>query len=264
MKILVYGSPRTRSSYLLDVLCQNYNLANYFEPYGIQMVDEIKTRIPFHKLHIELWDAFKQKTKDMTLALSKQDNFGCKFFSGNLVNWVNYTPNVLNPNPDYTKLTKDEFIDAFDFHGINMYDQIFFTYRENLADQYCSYQHAEQHSTFLFKQGQEKLAKIYAPKSKAITYTYFDLKFWVFSAIVFDVFTEQIIKRKNNVTVLEYNQIPDYVKTNFPNITSKLVENCYDYKLTITNYNQIFDDVSKAKEELNAEGVIQHLRELSK
>lgn len=38
MKVLLYGLPRTRSTYLTDVVSRRYNLENYFEPYHYENV----------------------------------------------------------------------------------------------------------------------------------------------------------------------------------------------------------------------------------
>lgn len=264
MKILVYGLPRTRSSYLLDVLCQHYNLKNYFEPYGGILLKSIKDKIPKHKYPTLLWSEFKTKTKEVTVKLTTQDDFGCKIFAGNLFDWIKYTPNQMNPIPNYTGFTKDEFICAYEYYNIDMYDKIYFTYRNNEADQFCSFEHADQHNNFMFFKGQEKLAKLFSPKHKTIKYNYVNIKFWIFQSVVYNWFSEKLLKTKTNIIKLEYNEIPNYLQIKYPNITSRWVENCYDYSKTINNYKQIFDDCQKAKEELHQEGVYEYLDLLSK
>jgi len=241
MKLLIFGSPRTRTSYLLDVLCQHYNIRNFREPYTGQLVTESKD-----------FEVYKYKNKEVTNRLKTQDNFGVKVFTDALIDWYFFTENA-----DYSKLTKQSIMDMYDIHNIDMYDQVYITYRNNSIDRFCSFTRAFSLNKFIFRKGQENSIKFYSPKNVNLEYKYKDLKLSLFTDILHTQLIKQIMQRKNNTICLEYDEIKPFVNFNYSNVESQCVESFYDYKNTLKNYNQICDDFTKARLELEQAGAIE-------
>lgn len=241
MKLLIFGSPRTRTSYLLDVLCQHYNIKNFREPYTGQLVTESRN-----------FEIYKSKNKEVTNNLKDQDNFGLKIFTDALIDW-----DFFRENADYRKLTKQSIMDIYDIHNLNMYDQIYITYRKNSVDRFCSFTRAFSQNKFIFRKGQENSIKFYSPKNVNLEYSYQNLKVSLLTDILHNQLSKEIMQRKHNAICLEYDEIKNFVTSNYPNIESQCVESFYDYKNTLKNYNQICDDFDKAKLELEQEGAIE-------
>lgn len=258
MRILVFGHPRTRSSFLLDVACKHYELTNYFEIYHGNLINQIEHEIPAHK-NISKWEVYKKRVKTITDNLSEKNNFGVKIFSTVLTNWEKIAVNIL----DYSVIHKDDIINLEEYFKVSSYDKIYITYRKNFTDQFCSYKHARLNDTFVYKKQEKKLAQLYAPKNKKIDYKLSDIKRWVFEVAIQDYFFDYIKNRYSNVIQLEYHDIPNYVKLTYPNCTSDLSETNYNYEESISNYQQISDDFQKVLENFNKSEVFDKLNSLS-
>lgn len=252
MKILVYGLPRTRSTFILDVLCQFNKLTYLGEPYhGILAIESKKSFVNY-----------KSKQSKVTLELRQQDNFGLKLFTNGLINWDFVQMNNPLADPKYNTITKNDVIDIYETHDIDMYDKIYIIHRKNGIDRFCSFTQAKQHNNFAFRRGQEKLVKMYSPKNINLDYKYSDLKFFLFCDILHNQLSNQLMSKKNNVIQLEYDDITKFVNDNCPNIESRFTENFYDYKNKIKNYNQISDDFERAKLEFEKDEVAEVISNL--
>ena len=104
MKILVLGSPRSRSNYLLFSLAQHLRLENLVEPYALN--------------HHDL-----ARVSDISKTLSLKDSYICKL----------QTSDIRPCNHDY--YTDNLWYKSFLFHR---YDKIITTSRENIVDQAAS------------------------------------------------------------------------------------------------------------------------------
>lgn len=246
MKLLIFGSPRSRTSYLLDVLCQYYNIKNFREPYTGQLAAESNN-----------FETYKFKCQEVTNSLKNQDNFGLKIFTAALINW-----DFFREDANYRTLTKESIMDMYDIHNLDMYDKIYITYRKNSVDRFCSFTRAFSQNKFIFRKGQENSIKFYSPKNVNLEYNYQSLKVSLLTDMLHNELIKQIIQRKNNVICLEYNEIKNFVSTNYPNIETQCVESFYDYKNKLKNYNQICDDFNKAKLELEQEGAVESISTL--
>ena len=104
MKILVLGTPRSRSNYLLFALAQHLRLENLVEPYALN--------------HHDL-----ARVSDISKTLSLKDSYICKL----------QTSDIRPCNHDYH--TDNLWYKSFLFH---QYDKIITTSRENMVDQTAS------------------------------------------------------------------------------------------------------------------------------
>lgn len=247
MKILIFGTVRTRSSYLLDVLSQYHNLTNLFEPYAIEV--KVSNKLLFRRPD-QAWIKYKEELNSITKNISSDDNFGLKIFPSNTFNFWKYNF-VYNKTLDWN-ITKNDLLDVESTYNLSMYDQIFVLHRENFADLVCSYFHAWS-TQFLYKKNEKILVQTNKPKQKRLQFNYNKLKTIIIEDLIFQHHVINLQKTNLSLIKLEYNNVPTYVKENYKNITSNLLESNYDYKNTISNYDEILENIQKIKTESEIE-----------
>ena len=103
MKILILGTPRSRSNYLLYALAQHHSLENLVEPYQMN----------YHDL---------SRVSDISKTLSLKTNYICKLQTTDI-------------KPCYDEYTQNLWYESFKFHR---YNKIITTSRENIVDQVAS------------------------------------------------------------------------------------------------------------------------------
>jgi hypothetical protein len=234
MKVLLYGLPRTRSTYLTDILSQHYNLQNYFEPYHKAITESIDNSYDINQRD-EKWQAYLIRCQEITNKLKIKDNFILKIFPEAIYN----VPQIQNRQ---FLPSQSDLVPFIEFYNIGMYDQIYVTYRENKTDWLCSLLYAKNHDAFLFTNTNK--AKFYAPKKIKLEYN-IPLEFFAFNELMYEYGLRILKHYTTNVVELEYNEIPNYIKRNFSEIKSDLVDTQYDYKNNILNYEQIKIDYEK-------------------
>ena len=224
MKILLIGTVRSRSSYLLDILCKYYGCNNLFEDYDrlydIYLKRSKNTWINYHE--------YLQKQTDFYF--SNYQNFGIKF-----------PTSIFHQN----NMSSESSTRLLNFN-YGKFDKIFVTYRQNKVDLLCSYLLAKQkNQSFLYTKSNienvknfEKSIYLQVPND-----SWFDNMFQSFS------FVESIPTYFNDkqipYTLLEYNDINNFVSTYYNNIISNYHESNIDYKSIISNYSQISDACKK-------------------
>lgn len=262
MKVLVVCIQRTRSSFLIDAISQYYNLNNFWEPFGGSALVDAMALTSKNKNKKTLYEEYISVTKDLVDKTVYIDNFAAKAFTTSVLDWQKFNISRDNLDPDYTKITKDHILDFYSHYKVDMYDQVFVTKRKNMVDLYCSFYHAKQNSTFILYEKEEKKAKIYSAKNKILPSDYPFIKWWLVNEKVHDLITNKILNLRDNVTVLEYESMPDYVNTHFPNIKSTVIKTENNYQKNIKNYNQICEDFDRAKKDLQEQGVFDLLEKL--
>lgn len=234
MKILNFGLPRTRSSYLVDVLSQAYNLDNLFEPYHNDIIDKI---IADKLKGDDAWKYSIDFTLNLTNNLYNKNDFILKLFPDACFNFH------LDPFKGQTKFIfqASDYFDLTKSHNLQMYDKIYITYRENYVDLICSFLLAQKKQTFLYTDKNKNLIKFNKPKNLTLDYSIMELTRLTLSFYFFEHYCD-ILKTLPNVTCIEYNDIPKYLKYEYPDVTSTFIDTEFDYVNKIKNYNQISDD----------------------
>lgn len=238
MKILIYGLPRTRSTYLSDILRRHYTLNNYFEPYHTEITDPID-KIYYRNQLNEKWQTYLNSCQDVTNKLKSEDNFILKIFPQAIYN-------VLGLQNNNFCLSQSDLLPFIKFYNIGMYDQIYVTSRENKIDWLCSLLHAKNNNTFLFTNINK--AKFYAPKNIKLEYNN-TLQIFAFNELLYEYGLKILKRHMTNIIELEYNEIPNYVADEFPNIKSDFIDPNYNYKNNIINYEEIKLDYEKVKKD---------------
>lgn len=239
MKILLLGYVRTRSSYLLDVACNAYNSVNLFEDY--LEIDQRKIhQTYFHKEPNKLWADYKTKFNERTNNyFNTYESFGIKLFPLMYYNLYKTLP-LIAKEPDYV-LTPQNFLN-FDNLRLKEFDKIFITYRKNKVDLLCSYLFAQQNNElFLFTEGTKHLLNFYKSRQHTVNTLNMPSYWWIKTLFINAYITENIHKylEKQNIpyTRLEYDDIPSYVESTYPNIKTKYIESEIDYKTLVKNYS---------------------------
>lgn len=246
MKILLFGMARSRSSYLSDILANHYNYENYYEPYHRQLVEVINKKFDTHKRK-EKWEAYVKAANGVTNKLKNKDNFVVKLFPDALYDFFKFEDNSI-PRFYYWDIKKSDCLPILEHYNIQMYDVMYATYRTNKIDNVCSFLSAARHDQFLFVS--EQRAKFYAPKKIKLSYNPIQIEHLAFNDYFYYLNLEIVKKHYPNIICLDYDEIPNYVNNNFPNVKSKFIDTKYDYKNNIVNYDEIADDYMKARKKI--------------
>lgn len=240
MRILNFGLPRTRSSFLIDVLAKAYDLDNLYEPYHNPIINKV---IEKNLQGDDRWIDSCRQTLELTNSLKIKDNFVCKLFPDALFNIFKKLDgnNFIFDNTDYHNIEKS--------YNISMYDKIYVTYRKNYVDLVCSFLHASKHQNFLYSEKNKNLIKFHSPKNTNLNYTKHHLIRLALTFYFFEHYLNEL-KKLNDVIILEYNEIPEFVNKEFSGIKSELVESQFDYKNKIKNYVQLSEDFVDVQQNL--------------
>lgn len=247
MKVLILGTVRSRSSFLIDVICKHYNLQNLFEAYR-HIEDQVSKKVLF-KYPDKLWPLYIKETIEYTNTLKEKDNFAIKIFPGQWLNCWKYNYHHVK-NVDWNLLPSD-IMDIKITHNIEMYDKIFILKRSNVVDYFCSYISARSRHRFLYNQNDTHIVNLYKKNAKHLVYDENQLKISIIEKLGIDYISDLLRKENIKFTELEYDDVPAYVSNNFPNITSELIDPGFNYQELILNYDQIKNDLEKTKKLLS-------------
>jgi len=253
MKILLLSMARTRSSVLIDAVSKKYQIPNLFEEYQ-RISPENTSKLVLFKKPTDLWKKLQTETLKKTREIFLQDSFAIKLFPVSIFNDFQFNPNF-NKNVDW-HITSQSILDLEEYFNITEYDQIYILNRKNICDMICSYWHA--YSKNFFHTDDKNIAKKFQPTGKmTIRTTHHDTTYIIKSVIVHYKYLNYIktyLEKKNkNYIFLDYDDVPDYLQTNFSGINLTTVDTEYNYKNLIENYNEIYETICKLEEEVDRE-----------
>jgi len=245
MKVVILGTFRTRSSYLLDTICNHYKLAFKFEPYDDLTHEVYETS--FKKLPAENWKRYAEQVNLLSDQLITESNYGLKIFSNAYFNSFIIDSTLSKKKiPTLLKTDKLDFISNFKLHH---YDQIYFVNRKSCIDNAISYVYGT-HTSLLYSERERKLVNHYKNKPIKLHYDHFTIQTMVLKWLLMDIYEKDLQKTKLPYIKLDYDEIPSYVGKNFPNTTSQFIDTELDYANLVSNYHQFVDGVEKAIGEL--------------
>jgi hypothetical protein len=204
MKILIIGFPRSRSSILLETISNFYNIPVLGNPINDSDQRKLDSALGKNLLR-NISQAPSGVVRFHPLELmNKHDNY--KFYN-------------------------------FDLLNFEQYDKIYFTSRESVSDVIASEIVAYTLKRYTYKSTSDLFENI-TPIS--ITNEHRNL-------IKTHVHSENLVKTLkqhfeiNNIDYesLLYDEIPEYLATNFPDTRTNHIKTNYDYKTIITNYDDI-------------------------
>ena len=247
MKILLFCLPRTRSSFLQDILSQHYKIPNLFEPY--KFAEKLATKTMFIST-ANIGKLYKKAIIDISAELKNEPTGILKMFPCHTYNSYEL---LWKKDHNFT-IQKEEILDLEKVHNISNYDKIFVLKRKNLTEGMASYWFANERGQFLFTKETQFFVQSYMPKTKInLDMPYKWLKVHYMDCRVMDYQLAWMTKNKIDFTELYYEDIPNYVETNFPNYETKYVETAYDYKNIIANYDLIDERIKRAKAEVDSD-----------
>ena len=233
MKICIIGHPRTRSSHLMEIL-------SFY--HGIPIIGE------------DLNEHCSKLSDKSWVRTASPDDLPDRYVS-------NYT-NILTKNKRISTgiirlhPTQISLMPAagtvFDFNMFNFtqYDKIYITTRNNILEMISSYVVSTTLKKFTYK-SQDELYKNIQPITIGAR-DYYCIKILMYSELILKHLKEYFQKHNIEYTELDYDTIPNYLETHFPNIHTTHVETNYDYESIVTNYIKIPELCEEFKDSIHA------------
>lgn len=253
MKVMLLSMARTRSSVIVNSYAQKYQITNLFEEYRHVAPDNV-SKLVFFQRPADLWDKFQKLTKQKTNEIFRNNpnGFVIKLFPVNILNDFQYNP-YFNKNGDWN-ITEKSILDLQEYFQISNYDKIIILYRKNSCDQICSWWHAYSKRFFLTDNQDEISRNI--PKGKIHVGT-LDPQYTIKCSIIYKKYLEYIstyLDKKNlKYTLLEYDDVPEYLENNFSDIQLSTIDTKFDYKNQIENYYSLSETVQKLELQVDKE-----------
>lgn len=232
---------RTRSSYLLSSLISAYNLTSKWEPY-----DDLQNDIYYTTLKKDpkdLWSKYITASKSLTSDLVKTDNFILKLHSHAFFNCYKILDACRKNN--LFRLDSSDSLELKDHIDISQYDKIYFLTRQDYISNICSYLFGTiKHKLYL-----GDMHKIIPHHNKPITLSYnmYELQTLLIQNMLLPVFEKRLIETNLKYTKLDYNDVPAYIDTQYPDTTSSYTETKFNYKNLLRNYDQIVNVIEEEK-----------------
>ena len=244
MKVALLTMTRTRSSVLLDTICQYYKIENFFEHYSQQYNDEKINS--FYKIREKkLFDEFARIKKKETEFLFSHSSFGLKIFPHSYIPLLKEKSSVTPSIECYPLFTKDSMLDLNFYFNLNQYDKIILLNRHNIVDNIISQLYALQVGTFLLNDKNKSRWPRIKPNGKL--YLTSNDKYVHRSRIYSHLLIKHLPKYLNNLNIkyeeLDYDEVPLYLKINYPSVKSQFIDTEFDYKNGITNYNEVKEEI---------------------
>lgn len=223
MKILIIGRPRTRSTLLINTLSNFYKLSDRDEHYKyiLGKLNNNLNGIDYAKSHI----------KTFTQKLFSEDNFVIKLF-----------PRMSITSPykisDLKSYQLSIINDLSYFYNLKKYDKIFFIDRE-LVESVYSYAYSNHINIFNFRD--QKILNEYSKNREPVFIDFKSkdhLRFCVLEKAILDVWYNSLLELNIKFTTLGYNDIPKFISDNYPNIITSTLNNTFNYKTLISNYDE--------------------------
>jgi hypothetical protein len=257
MKVIIISRGRTRSSHLQKSISNTHNLRDLKENLirGLHAYDpEFDIRYKNSKINIDelRFNQHKQLLINWTKTFFAQNNYVVKLWPRMLVskpheityNLQDYKPNIVTDLSTILKLQE--------------YDKVYFLDR-NLIDSVYSWVYANITNNFLFFEGDKSYVKHLQQYDKiSVKEEHFSmLKFYIYEIALQNKIREYLLIKNINHTLLNYDEIPDYVDKNF-NKLSIYKDAKFDYSKKIANYdelsnyiNQTYDQALIAVKDIN-------------
>ena len=250
MKPLIIGTPRTRTSFILNTICSFYKAKNYFELYTEEQVyvrDYCVRQKGSSPKEFSVY--YNQRLQQIKQKIFFNDKFGIKIFPTHFYN-------SLQIHNQHTRLIDESFKESIfknisDLFHINLYDNIYLLHRYNLTDIILSYVLSKNSMVFRYTTPLDfKRDPLKIENFSVTDADYALIDSLIMCHLLIDNIEQYLTKYSLPYTKLEYSQIPAYAEKNYPNVDSGILENKFNYREIAPNYNEVNDYVEKRKLEL--------------
>ena len=239
MRICIIGHPRSRSTYLLNVLADYYKVPEI--PH--YQIKDVYSTLPVECYHSSQWEPIW----DPSFPTSIKEEFLGKFlmFQTKLSNKDNFIikihPSQLAYFPASGQLLN---FDLFKFH---QYDQIYFTIRKNNIDAICSYFIANKTDNWHYGRGDTPVTIDPQPMSNNIA-----VMIYIWHDLISQELKRYLDKHSLAWSEIYYEDMPDYIKSKYSTGLSRTIETGYNYKELITNYDELTETYNVLKDKVTA------------
>lgn len=231
MKFLLISRPRTRSTLLIDALSKYYNITDKDENYKFTINKMPSTILKPENIET-YFNSFQTLFKNAVQANFKENNFAIKLYPRMLMLGKHDISDL--DSYSYKMITNLTY-----YTNIKKYDKIYYLTR-NLKDSICSWAYGNALNYYNFRDKETLEAKRNSLPSITIDIENDgELKFYIYESAILTHWKKFLIDTNIIFTEVDYNDTPQYVSDNFPNIKSKTIDSQFDYSKIITNYYEI-------------------------
>lgn len=241
MKIIILGTMRTRSSYLLSALITAHNLISKWEPYDELQLDVYNNS--FRKEPDVVWSKYKIESKKLTEKFMTEDNFALKLFSHAFFNNLKIKYACKKNKPFV--LVNEDSLDLEENIQISKYDQIYFLTRKDYINNICSFLFGAA-TRYLYLGDTKHLISMYN-KPIVLSYDKTNLQSILIQQLLLPVFENKLIDTRMPYIKLDYEELPEYVNKNYPSLENHYTDPKFDYKYLIKNYDEILNVIEEEK-----------------
>lgn len=244
MRIAIFTMTRTRSSFLLDTLCQYYKIQNHFEYYNNTYSSE--TFNSFYKIRSKMiFEKFSSTKKQETKDLFTWPSFGIKIFPHNFVGFIRENSSFQPNKKTYPLFIKENVLDLIEYFNLDQYDKIYILNRKEVVDNIISQLYALQIGKFLLTTSDKHRSNQLKPNGELYLTT--NNNYVHRSRIYCHLFLKYLPRYFDKLNIrykeLDYDDVPLYIEKNYPSIKSQFVDTEFDYKNGITNYSEIKKEI---------------------
>lgn len=256
MKVLLISYPRTRGTILIEAISKFYGIKNLYEEMAISYEPSRFIEKSLFPKQENIWNIYKKDLKNYNDNLLLSDNFAIKLYPSCFINTLKCHPET-SREPNYT-LDRNDFLDLDFYFNLSKYDKIFLVYRKDYIDAVLSYLHARKRGFFNIKEPDR--IKNHPSDEEYNVWFYSNNKQyenWTIRNLILQTsltpYIESYLKLKNlQYTKLEYSEIVDYIKINYPENTFNYLDNNYDYKNGTKNHLDLISKLESIKKDIDS------------
>lgn len=220
MKVCVIGFPRSRSSLLYETISLFYNIPILPGERITEIINGFNSNSnTYTSCHIENMIKYELQKDN----LRKDGVIRIHPIQFSYIIW----------KEGYSRIMMN--LDSYDFKH---YDQIYFSFRNSISDTLASTIVAYRLGKYTYR-SKDEIFKFKKPIDTIINRRI--LHDYIYSCIIYSHMKKYFDSLDIKYTELEYNEIPKYIESNFPNVKSNHVETNYDYKNIVKDYDKLED-----------------------
>jgi hypothetical protein len=248
LKVAIIGLPRSKSSYLIDIVSRQFKLDNKFEELIKYQSLILNTKV-FHPDSNFQWERYKINLGKNFQKISSESNYAIKIFPSLFINHLSYKNIHYNFADNY--FAKENFINDLGFINLELYNQIYIIDRHNLTDLVISWLLGHYNDQFLHLQD-FTIKKFNLLHNLNLEDAF--IKFAIYVMMTQKVFIDKIKQFLNRFNVryvdLNYDNVEQYIDSKGWNSTSMFIKTYFNYS-DHPRYQEFKFEISKIYDEVN-------------
>lgn len=235
VKIAIFSSPRTKSSFVIDEISKQFDIINLHETWTGSNITILKVPLP------NIWESYKKKvTKQTNTFFEKHNDFGFawKAWPGSFC----HLGALITEKENFFKNGNPKII--LDLTKHFRYDEFteFYLLQRDPTERICSWIHSYKIKKFEYENNEE--VKQYHPfnKDTEIYKTFLEINDFFISFIVSDLILDRLEPYLKTLgkpyTKLDFNEVPNHMKERF-NVERDFIPTNYSYRDLVPEYELI-------------------------